>query len=189
MSNPGENSEAVVVTPDVAHDIAEADTAPMVKETGPVAEIARFTDRLKRALADAENTRKRADVACAEGQDRGVAMAVAALSPAFDALSLGIEAARTGPEAEDPRIAQHLEGLRNIRTVFEAALNGLGVEVIAPQNGPFDPGRHEAISSQPSDEAPGQVLHLHRPGLALGDRLIRPAHVTVSARRHEDEEA
>jgi len=29
---------------------------------------------------------------------------------------------------------------------------------------------------------PGEVLVLHRLGVALGNRLIRPAHVTVSAR-------
>ncbi|WP_158270884.1 nucleotide exchange factor GrpE [Thalassorhabdomicrobium marinisediminis] len=152
-------------------------------------EIEFLTDKWKRALADAENARKRADASRAEGREHGIAVAVEALAPALDALSLGIEAARTSPDAEDPRIVSHLEGLRNIRTAFETGLKALGVRTIAPENTPFDPALHEATQTQETDKAkPGQVMVLHRPGFAIGQRLIRPARVTVSAAPSKVEE-
>lgn len=146
------------------------------------AEVKRLTDKWKRSLADAENARKRADASRAEGRDHDIAVAVEALAPAFDALCLGIEAARASPDADDPRIASHMEGLRNIRAVFETGLKALGVKVIAPMDAPFDPMLHEAMQMlETTDTEPGHVLVLHRPGFAVGNRLIRPAHVTVSA--------
>jgi molecular chaperone GrpE len=56
------------------------------------------------------------------------------------------------------------------------------VRTIAPENTPFDPALHEAMQTQETEKTkPGQVMVLHRPGFAIGQRLIRPARVTVSA--------
>lgn len=170
-------------------DTPAEDTAPAETNTDTEAEIDRLTDKWKRALAEAENARKRADAARIEGREHGIAVAVEALAPAFDALALGIEAARNSPDAEDPRIVAHLEGLRNIRTAFETGLKALGVRTIAPEKTTFDPALHEAMQMQETDEVePGQVLVLHRPGFAIGQRLIRPARVTVSAAPREKAE-
>ncbi|AUJ65603.1 nucleotide exchange factor GrpE (plasmid) [Aestuarium zhoushanense] len=182
MSKTDRNAEAVAVTDDVAHHVTDSEATLKAEEENPEAEIARLTDKWQRALADAENARKRADMSRAEGREHGIALAVEALAPVLDALSLGIEAARNSPDAEDPRIASHLEGLRKIRTAFETGLKALGVRTIAPVDTPFDPALHEAMQMQETDKAkPGQVVVLHRPGFAIGQRLIRPARVTVSA--------
>ncbi|RKF13542.1 nucleotide exchange factor GrpE [Roseovarius spongiae] len=170
-------------------DTPAENTAPAATETDAQAEIDRLTDKWKRALAEAENARKRADAARIEGREHGIAVAVEALAPAFDALALGIEAARNSPDAEDPRIIAHLEGLGNIRSAFETGLKALGVRTIAPEKTAFDPALHEAMQMQETDGAePGQVLVLHRPGFAIGQRLIRPARVTVSAAPREKAE-
>ncbi len=145
-------------------------------------EIDVLRDKWKRALANAESARKRADAARLEGREHGIAEAVEALGPALDSLAIGIEAARSDPAVEDPRIQAHLEGLRNIRSAFETGLKALGVRAIAPEYVPFDPRLHEAMgTSETEDMAAGQVMVLHRPGYAIGQRLIRPARVTVSA--------
>ena len=51
--------------------------------------------------------------------------------------------------------------------------------------GGFDPNRHEAVSTQPSSETPNTVLDVLRKGYTIGDRLIRPALVTVAVRPGE----
>ncbi|MCK8484263.1 nucleotide exchange factor GrpE [Aliiroseovarius sp. S2029] len=182
MSETEKKTQAVAVTDGVASDATDSGVMPKADEESAEAEIAHLTDKWKRALADAENTRKRADMSRAEGREHGIAVAVEALAPALDDLSLGIEAARTSPDAEDPRIISHLEGLRNIRTAFATGLKALGVRTIAPEHTSFDPALHEAMQTEETDQAkPGQVLVLHRPGFAIGQRLIRPARVTVSA--------
>ena len=141
-----------------------------------------LTDKWKRALAEAENARKRADAARLDGREHGVALAVEALAPAYDDICRAIEAAHASPDAGNPLIAAHQEGLNRVRSAFETGLKALGVKEIAPQNTPFDPALHEAVQMQETDKTrPGEVLVLHRPGFALGQRLIRPAHVTVSA--------
>lgn len=146
------------------------------------AELAELTDKWKRALAEAENARKRGDAARFDGREHGVALAVEALAPAYDDICLAIEAARASPDADNPLIAAHLEGLNRTKSAFDAGLKALGVREIAPKNTPFDPLLHEALQTQETDGTkPGVVLILHRPGFALGQRLIRPAHVTVSA--------
>jgi len=177
---------SVATTDSEAHETIGTSAEEAIGADEPVPgqkdEIEFLTDKWKRALADAENARKRADASRVDGREHGIAVAVEALAPALDALSLGIEAARTSPDAEDPRIVSHLEGLRNIRTAFETGLKALGVRTIAPKDTPFDPALHEAMQTQETAKAkPGQVMVLHRPGFAIGQRLIRPARVTVSA--------
>jgi len=155
---------------------------PEVAAPNRAAELEELTDKWKRALAEAENARKRADAARFDGREHGVALAVEALAPAYDDICLAIEAARASPDADNPMIAAHLEGLNRTKSAFETGLRALGIKEIAPKNSPFDPVLHEALQTQETDEAkPGVVLVLHRPGFALGQRLIRPAHVTVSA--------
>lgn len=155
---------------------------PEAATRDPEAELEILTDKWKRALAEAENARKRADAARLDGRDHGVALAIEALGPAYDDICLAIEAARANKDADAPRIAAHLEGLNKTKSAFETGLKALGVRLIEPRNTPFDPVLHEAVQMQETDKAnPGEVLVLHRPGFALGQRLIRPAHVTVSA--------
>ncbi|MCX8225387.1 MAG: nucleotide exchange factor GrpE [Sulfitobacter sp.] len=145
-------------------------------------ELEVITDKWKRALAEAENARKRGDAARLDGRDHGVALAVEALAPAYDDICLAIEAAKASPDAENPMIAAHLEGLKRTKSAFEVGLKALGVREIAPKDSPFDPDLHEAMQMHETDKTkPGEVLVLHRAGFALGKRLIRPAHVTVSA--------
>lgn len=162
----------------------EADGADLKKELNVL------TDKWKRALADAENARKRADVARLDGREHGIALAVEALAPAFDAICLAIEVERNGPDADNPRIKALLEGQESIRRAFETGLKALGVSTIEPKDTPFDPELHEAMQLKETEKTkPGQVLVLHRPGFALGRRLIRPAHVTVStAPKNEEQE-
>nr|WP_309502862.1 nucleotide exchange factor GrpE [uncultured Roseovarius sp.] len=175
--------------PEATGDTTDSGAEPEAEEKNLEAEVARLTDKWKRALADAENARKAARASHAEGRENGIAVAVAAIAPALDALSLGIEAARNSPDAEDPRIVSHLEGLCSIRSAFETGLKALGVRTIAPENTPFDPALHEALQMQETDQTkPGQVMVLHRPGFAIGQRLIRPAQVTVSAAPSKAEE-
>jgi molecular chaperone GrpE len=47
---------------------------------------------------------------------------------------------------------------------------------------PFDPERHEALTRQPSDDVPpNTVVQVVQAGYLVGDRVLRPAKVIVSA--------
>jgi molecular chaperone GrpE len=74
------------------------------------------------------------------------------------------------------------QGMEMILAEFRRTFENLGVEEMAPVGQPFDPNLHEAIAQEPSEEIPeGHVLRQWKAGFHIGDRLLRPAAVVVSA--------
>src|SRR5262249_12713663 len=72
-------------------------------------------------------------------------------------------------------------GITMIYSQLKNFLSEAGVEEIDAAGKPFDPNLHEAVSQQPSTDAPeGQVLQQMRKGYRFTDRLIRPAMVIVA---------
>jgi len=70
-----------------------------------------------------------------------------------------------------------------VRLDHHALADALGREGLAEIEtaGKFDPHTQEALLSQPSDEEEGTVLQVLQKGYTLGDRVLRPARVVISA--------
>src|SRR5690606_12967629 len=94
-------------------------------------------DRLLRALADAENARRRADIARREGWKAGVAEVVGRLLPGLDSLDLAIRA-EPAPETDGGFARAVIEGVRAGRRELLEALDKVGVTRIEPEGEPFD---------------------------------------------------
>ncbi|MFS0851933.1 nucleotide exchange factor GrpE [Novosphingobium panipatense] len=172
-------------------DIAEGGQSPAppeqkVEKTEPkqaaASEADELRERLLRALADAENARKRADRARAEGRESGIADLVSKIVPALDSLDLAIEAAGRTEEGTQPSVDALLNGLRATSRAFLDALIKVGVERICPGTGEaFDPNIHDAIASRSDDETgDGLVLETLQPGYRVASRLVRPARVVIA---------
>jgi molecular chaperone GrpE len=149
---------------------AEADGEQPVAEESP--EIAALEDRLKRALADLDNYRKRS----AKEVDRRVVESRERLLrdwlEAVDSIDRALQQDPDGPAAA---------GLRAVREQMESILARQGVTRTGASGEPFDPERHEAVAVREDAEAPDRiVLDVARSGYALGDRVLRPAQVVVS---------
>ena len=129
---------------------------------------------LKRVAAEFENYRKRV----AREQESLVARAherlVKELLPVLDDLERALAA------AEEHQEAKLEEGVRLVHRELEAALRREGLAEIET-NGRFDPHVHEALLSQPSDRDEGSILEVVQKGYRLGERVLRPARVVVSA--------
>lgn len=82
-----------------------------------------------------------------------------------------------GPGAES-----FVQGVALVRQQFISTLEGLGVTRFDPLNQPFDPTRHEAVSTVPAATAgqDGQVIGVVRPGYLMGEDVLRPAQVAVA---------
>jgi molecular chaperone GrpE len=157
-----------------------------VPETGPeetsaedsLAAITRerdeYLDALQRLKAEFDNYRKRA----ARDQQSLTARAherlVKELLPVLDDLERALGAAEAHEEA------QLEDGVRLVHRALADLLRKEGLEEIAT-NGRFDPHVHEALLSQPSDQAEGSVIDVVQKGYRLGDRVLRPARVVVAA--------
>lgn len=74
-----------------------------------------------------------------------------------------------------------LEGIRSIANSVQNALTNAGVEPIDAVGEMFDPELHEAVDTTAADpEMDGRVISEYSRGFRMGDRLIRPARVTVA---------
>jgi molecular chaperone GrpE len=73
--------------------------------------------------------------------------------------------------------------VRMTRDLFVDLLRRSGVEEIETVGAEFDPHVHDAVLVQPSDQDEGLVAAVLERGYRQGDRVLRPARVTVSSGR------
>jgi molecular chaperone GrpE len=129
---------------------------------------------VRRVAADFDNFRKRA----ARDQEALVARAherlVKELLPVLDDLERALEAASQHEEAKLE------EGVKLVERELRQALDREGLVEIEVE-GSFDPHIHEALLKQPSESDEGAILQVLQKGYRLGDRVLRPARVVLSA--------
>jgi molecular chaperone GrpE len=139
-----------------------------------------YKERFMRALADAENSRKRADKDRKEAENYGGSKLARDLLPVYDNMKRAIEAA--GDEQRQAAAAL-IEGveltMRELLNVFSKH----GITIIAPEVGDkFDPQQHEAMFEAPlPGTKAGDIIQVSAEGFMLHDRLLRPAQVGVSS--------
>ena len=140
------------------------------------AQAAELKDRLLRAQAEWDNSRKRIQREKEDSVRFAGEALLEKLLPVLDNFEMGMQAAKT---ATDPKaIAQ---GLEMVLAQFHQVLRDAGVESIDAVGHPFDPHRHEALGQHESDEHPeGHVVTQLRKGYKLKDRLLRAASVFVA---------
>ena len=169
MTEATENTETPETpNPADATDLAEA---LLAKDQ----EIAELKDRVLRAMADAENTRRRLERDKAEATQYAVTgfareiLAVAEnLRRAVAALPAdGFDNVRTGIEATE----------RELLAIF--GRQGIARIEITP-GAPLDPNRHQAMIEVESDHDAGSVVAELASGWTIRDRLLRPAMVSVA---------
>ena len=137
-------------------------------------------DRFMRALADAENTRKRGERDRREAEKYGGSRLARDLLPAYDALTRALDLATDEQKAKHGEFLQGVElTLRELQNVFGKH----GIEIIEPQIGDkFDPQMHQAMFEAPlPDTKAGEIIQVTAAGFLLHDRLLRPAQVGVSS--------
>lgn len=144
------------------------------------AERDELKDRFMRALADAENARKRADKDRREAENYGGARLARDLLPVYDNMQ---RALATANEEQKQISGALLEGveltLRELTSVFKKH----GIQPITPEVGErFNPQQHEAMFEAPvPGTKAGEIIQVSAVGFMLHDRLLRPAQVGVSS--------
>ena len=127
----------------------------------------------QRTQADFENYRKRMARENAAAQDRGIAKVTKELLPALDHLEHALKAASGHEDV--------VKGFVLVRDEIVAALARAGIERFSPQGETFDPNEHEAMTTQPSENAQsGTVIEVYQQGYRLNGAVLRPARVVVA---------
>jgi len=138
------------------------------------AQVEQQRDAMLRALADAENARKRFQAEAANAQKYALERFAEALLPVIDSL----EAALANREASPQALR---DGVQLTLRQMTAAMEKARVTAIAPVAGErFDPYRHQAMAAVESDSEPNTVVAVMQKGYQLHDRVLRPALVTVA---------
>lgn len=158
-------------------------------ETGeaPVSEIEElraerdeYKDRFMRALADAENARKRSDKDRREAENYGGSKLARDMLPVYDNMKRAIEAAAGAATEDNAALVEGIElTMRELLNVFGKH----GITLISPEVGDkFDPQHHQAMFEAPvPGTKAGDIIDVAGEGFMLHDRLLRPAQVGVSS--------
>lgn len=144
------------------------------------AERDEMRDRYMRALADAENSRKRADRDRREAEQYGSTRLARDLLPVYDNLKRALDAASDDTRAQAAALIEGVElTLRELTNVMTKH----GVTPISPAIGDaFDAQVHQAMFEAPvPGTKAGQIIQVMVEGFMLYDRLLRPAQVGVSS--------
>jgi len=132
-------------------------------------------DAWLRAMADAENARKRAQADVAAAHKFAVERFAESLLPVMDSLEAALGAGTDSPQALRDGVELTL---RQLKAAFQKA----NLAEIAPAAGArFDPHKHQAMAAVESENAePNSIVSVMLKGYSLHDRIVRPALVTVA---------
>ncbi len=142
--------------------------------------LAEATDKMLRALAETENTRRRLERERQDTAKFAVSNFAREMLTVSDNLRRALNAVPAGESEKNEQIKTIYTGVeateRDLLRVFEKN----NIKKIDPLNQKFDPNLHEVIFEIPSDRNPGTVLQVVEPGYMIHDRLLRPARVGVA---------
>lgn len=185
MAEPKEES----FLDDIEEAAAEEDWQALEEISGRDAEVDALRaerdalqDRFMRALADAENARKRAQKDRIEAENYGGSKLARDMLPVHDNLKRALDSVTDEQRASAAALVEGIElTLRELLNVFSRH----GIRLIDPQVGErFDPQHHEAMFEAPlPGTRAGEIIQVSTQGFMLHDRILRPAQVGVSSNR------
>ncbi|KAA0179624.1 nucleotide exchange factor GrpE [Cupriavidus cauae] len=166
-ATPNQTTEPAAAADDVATQLA----AQLAEQEAKAREN---YDLYLRAVAEAENIRRRAQEDVAKAHKFAIESFAEHLLPVMDSL----QAALADGSGDIAKLREGVElTAKQLASAFE---KGRMVE-LNPVGEKFDPHRHQAISMVPSEQEPNTVVAVLQRGYLIADRVLRPALVTVAA--------
>ena len=144
-------------------------------------EAAQLKDQLLRALAEAENVRRRAQREREDAAKYAITNFARDVLQVSDNLHRALEAIPAAALAADEALKNLHEGVSATERQLDAALERQQVKRIWPMGEKFDANLHQAMFEvQTAEQAPGTVVQVMQAGYLIHDRLLRPALVAVA---------
>ena len=137
------------------------------------AKIEQQRDTMMRAVADAENARKRAQAEALSSRKYVLESFAEGLLPVIDSLEAALKTGDTS-------------GVELTLKQLRSALEKSSIREIDPQPGErFDPHRHQAMAAVEAEAEPNTIVAVMQKGYSLHDRVLRPALVTVAKNKSD----
>ena len=155
--------------------------APEDALTAARAEAAQLKDQLLRAMAETENTRRRAQRDRDDAQKYAVSNFARDVLTVADNLRRALEAIPAGQLESDEALKTLYEGIAATERQLEAALGKQQIERVWPEGERFDANLNQAMFEVPNTGKPaGTIVQVVQAGYKIHDRLLRPALVGVA---------
>jgi len=168
---------------DVEHasELDEATEEPVSELDALRAEVTTLKDQLLRALAEVENTRRRAERDREEATKFSVSNFARDMVAIADDLSRALDSLPDDLSSEGGSLRTLVDGVEITRRNLGAAFNRQNISRIDPDGEKFDHNLHEAMFEvETADKEPGTVVQVIQHGYKIHDRLLRPARVGVA---------
>lgn len=148
-------------------------------------DAAELKSRLLHTLADMDNLRKRTEREIADSRKYAVSNFAREMLTVRDNLQRALDAVPDELREGDNKAATALvEGVEVTARSLEQTLEKFGVARIETDGAKFDPAFHQAMMEvDDPDREPGTVAAEIQSGYAIGDRVLRPAFVSVVKKR------
>jgi len=144
-------------------------------------ELATLKDQALRAMADAENVKRRSEKEVTAARIFGIERFANDILSVHDNLSRALQTLEGTDKSELGENAKNLvEGIELTEKNLMAVLARHGVTAVPGIGSKFDPNVHQAVANIPSDEDKGNVATVMQSGFKIGDRTLRAAMVAVS---------
>ena len=185
----GDEAVADPAAPDpAAPEAVDQDTGPAAAEADPAdrigaleAEVADLKDKLLRALAEAENVRRRAERDKIEISKYAVAGFAREILPVADNLRRALDSIDQKTRQENETVETLVVGVEMTERDMLNAFERFRITPIEALGQKFDHNLHEAMfETEDKDQPEGTVVQVLQTGYMLGERLLRPAQVGVS---------
>ena len=150
-------------------------------ELDPFQQIQDLNDKLLRAMAEVENTRRISAREKADASKYAVTNFARDILRVADFLTMAMQSVSDEARENDANLNNLYVGIdmtmKELLNVFEAQ----GIKPVRAEGQPFDHNVHEAVQQAEDADVPANtVLQVLRPGFTIQDRLLRPAQVIVS---------
>ena len=143
------------------------------------AEIAGLKDQLLRAMADAENTRRRSKKEIEDGAKYAVTNFAKDMLGVADNFRRALDA--TPRDTQDPALKNLITGIEATERQLLSSLERYGIKKLDPMGQIFDPHFHQVMAEIPDPSHPaGTIVQVLQAGYVIHDRLLREALVAVA---------
>ena len=161
-----------------------------LKEKSPDQKLKETEEKLLRSLAEIENQRRRFEKEIKDAFEFGSFNFAKESLAILDNLARAKEAIKSDEKLKANKdLDKFLENITIIEKDLISIFERNRIKKIDTQNKKFDPNFHQAMSELEDEEKdPGTILNEIQAGYMLGERLLRPALVSVSKRKSSENE-
>ena len=180
-AEPRDDADAEVTESALDTEAADAGDEPASEVDTLRAEVTSLKDQLLRALAENENTRRRAERDREDATKFAVSNFARDMVGIADDLSRALDSLPEDQASEDGPLKTLVDGVEITRRNLSAAFHRQHISRIDPEGEKFDHNLHEAMFEvETDDKEPGTVVQVIQHGYKIHDRLLRPARVGVA---------